>query len=77
MRTVLAVDGGNSKTDVAIVGDDGRLLGAARGETSSHQAAGLAVGMERLAALVAQAVADATGLQPPTPTPPPCKPNCI
>ena len=60
MRTVLAVDGGNSKTDVAIVGDDGRLLGAARGETSSHQAAGLAVGMERLAALVAQAVADAS-----------------
>ncbi len=59
MRTILAVDGGNSKTDVAIVGEDGRLLAAARGETSSHQAVGLAVGMERLAALIAEAVAAA------------------
>lgn len=59
MRTVLAVDGGNSKTDVAIVAEDGRLLAAARGETSSHQAVGLSVGMERLAALVAQAISGA------------------
>ena len=54
MRTVLAVDGGNSKTDVALVADDGRLLGAVRGPTSSHQAVGLDRGMERLAALVAE-----------------------
>ena len=57
MRTVLAVDGGNSKTDVAIVAEDGRLLAAARGPTSSHQAVGLEPGMERLAGLVAQVVA--------------------
>ena len=57
MRTVLAVDGGNSKTDVAIVAEDGGLLAAVRGETSSHQAVGLAAGMERLAALTAEAVA--------------------
>lgn len=59
MRTVLAVDGGNSKTDVAIVAEDGRLLAAARGTTSSHQAVGLEPGMERLAGLVAEAVAGA------------------
>ena len=57
MRTVLAVDGGNSKTDVAIVAEDGRLLAAVRGATISHQAVGLAAGMERLAALTAEAVA--------------------
>ncbi len=59
MRTVLAVDGGNSKTDVAIVDEDGRLLAAARGSTSSHQAVGLGAGMERMAGLVAEASAGA------------------
>jgi N-acetylglucosamine kinase-like BadF-type ATPase len=61
VRTVLAVDGGNSKTDVAIVAEDGRLLAAVRGSSSSHQAVGLAAGMEQLAALVAEAMA-ASGL---------------
>ena len=59
MRTVLAVDGGNSKTDVAIVADDGRLLAAVRGPTCSHQQVGLGPGLERLAAFVAAAVAEA------------------
>ena len=59
MRTVLAVDGGNSKTDVALVGDDGRLLAAVRGGTSSHQALGLGPGIERLASQIAQVVAEA------------------
>jgi N-acetylglucosamine kinase-like BadF-type ATPase len=59
VRTVLAVDGGNSKTDVAIVAEDGRLLAAVRGDTCSHQAVGLGPGMERLAGLVAKAVASA------------------
>jgi N-acetylglucosamine kinase-like BadF-type ATPase len=57
VRNVLAVDGGNSKTDVAIVAEDGRLLAAARGPTSSHQAVGLERGMERMAGLVAEVVA--------------------
>jgi N-acetylglucosamine kinase-like BadF-type ATPase len=35
MTVVLAVDGGNSKTDLALVGQDGRLLGFARGPQSS------------------------------------------
>jgi N-acetylglucosamine kinase-like BadF-type ATPase len=59
VRTVLAVDGGNSKTDVALVAQDGRLLAAVRGPTTSHQAVGLEAGMERLAGLVAEAVAGA------------------
>ena len=53
--TFLAVDGGNSKTDVAILADDGRLLAAVRGPTASHQQVGLERGMRVLADLVAQA----------------------
>jgi N-acetylglucosamine kinase-like BadF-type ATPase len=56
---VLAVDGGNSKTDVALVAEDGRLLAAVRGPTSSHQAVDVERGMERLASLVAEAHAQA------------------
>ena len=35
MTTVLAADGGNSKTDLALVEADGRLLAFARGPQSS------------------------------------------
>jgi N-acetylglucosamine kinase-like BadF-type ATPase len=56
---VLAVDGGNSKTDVALVGADGTLLARVRGGTVSHQAIGLAAGGARLAQLVDQAYAKA------------------
>ena len=52
---ILAVDGGNSKTDVAILDDDGRLLAAVRGPTASHQQVGLAAGTDRLAGMVADA----------------------
>lgn len=50
---ILAVDGGNSKADVALVAADGRLLAAVRGDTISHQAVPLAVGVRRLTELVA------------------------
>jgi N-acetylglucosamine kinase-like BadF-type ATPase len=50
---ILAVDGGNSKADVALVGTDGTLLGAVRGATISHQAVPLADGVQRLTELVA------------------------
>jgi N-acetylglucosamine kinase-like BadF-type ATPase len=50
---ILAVDGGNSKVDVALVGRDGRLLSAVRGATISHQAVPLAEGVRRLIELVA------------------------
>jgi N-acetylglucosamine kinase-like BadF-type ATPase len=50
----LAVDGGNSKTDVALVTDDGALLAAVRGPTVSHQAVGLEAGMARLEKLAGE-----------------------
>jgi N-acetylglucosamine kinase-like BadF-type ATPase len=51
---ILAVDGGNSKTDVALVSRDGRLLAALRGPTTSHQQVGLTEGADRMAALVGE-----------------------
>jgi N-acetylglucosamine kinase-like BadF-type ATPase len=56
---VLAVDGGNSKTDVALLAADGRLLAAVRGPTISHQQVGLAAGTERLIGLAGDARARA------------------
>jgi N-acetylglucosamine kinase-like BadF-type ATPase len=52
---VLAVDGGNSKADVARVAADGSLLGAVRGPTISHQATSIEEGARRLGQLVAAA----------------------
>ena len=40
MIGLIAVDGGNSKVDLALVGEDGGLLSAVRGPTISHQARG-------------------------------------
>jgi N-acetylglucosamine kinase-like BadF-type ATPase len=56
---ILAVDGGNSKADVALVAADGTLLAAVHGPSISHQAVGLEPGMANLRALVAQATAEA------------------
>lgn len=50
---LLAVDGGNSKADVVLVGTDGTLLAAVRGATISHQAVPLDEGVRRLTDLVA------------------------
>jgi N-acetylglucosamine kinase-like BadF-type ATPase len=52
---IVAIDGGNSKTDVALIAHDGRLLGAVRGPTVSHQQVGLDAGMVTLRRLVAAA----------------------
>jgi N-acetylglucosamine kinase-like BadF-type ATPase len=60
---VLGVDGGNSKTDVALLAADGRLLAAVRGGTVSHQQVGLETGADRMVALVGAARA-AAGLGP-------------
>lgn len=60
---ILAVDGGNSKADVALVAADGTLLGAVRGPTVSHQAVGLEAGLDNLEASVARALGLA-GLDP-------------
>lgn len=52
---IFAVDGGNSKADVALVAGDGTLLGAVRGPTISHQATSVVEGARRLGRLVAAA----------------------
>ncbi len=55
---ILAVDGGNSKTDVVLVGADGALLGHARGPLSSPHHLGLDASVELLTGLVAEAGLD-------------------
>jgi len=60
---VIAVDVGNSKTDVALVSRSGELLASIHGPTASHQQVGEAAAFERLAALAAEAALRA-GLDP-------------
>jgi N-acetylglucosamine kinase-like BadF-type ATPase len=65
---VLAVDGGNSKTDVALVDAAGTVLGAARGPGAPHHRLGVPAAMETLEGLVAAACRDAglpAGERPP------------
>jgi N-acetylglucosamine kinase-like BadF-type ATPase len=59
VATILAIDGGNSKTDVALFTADGRMLAVMRGPTTSHQQVGLDVGIDRLAGLVVAARVEA------------------
>lgn len=59
MSLLLAVDGGNSKTDVVVCDDTGAVLGHARGPGTNHQNTGLPEAMRRLGALVAEVRADA------------------
>ena len=49
---LLAVDGGASKTDVWLVGADGTVLGAARGEGSNHQFSGMDGALDALGATI-------------------------
>ena len=51
MRTVLAADGGNSKTDVALVAEDGAVLGYARGSQASPDQIGVERSLDVLATL--------------------------
>ncbi|MBG0833079.1 ATPase [Planomonospora sp. ID67723] len=52
MRTVLAVDGGNSKTDVALVGEDGSVLATGRGAAFEPQSAGVGVAVDVVGEIV-------------------------
>ena len=63
LPAVLAIDVGNSKTDVALVSADGAVLGASRGPTSSHQQVGPERGFATLVSLVGAVCAQA-GLDP-------------
>lgn len=65
---VLAVDGGASKTDVALVDAGGAVLGTARGPASNHQLVGMPAAVENLGATIADACRQA-GIDP---TPPIC-----
>jgi N-acetylglucosamine kinase-like BadF-type ATPase len=56
---VLAIDGGNSKTDVCLLSASGQLLGYARGAGSNHQLVGLDAAFSVLAGLVSEAAAEA------------------
>ena len=58
---VLAIDGGNSKTDVALVADDGTTLASVRGPGASHEEFGLAEAMRRIDKLVRIVGAQAGG----------------
>ena len=58
---VLAIDGGNSKTDVALIGWDGTVLATLRGPGASHEEHGVDGAMRRLGELI-MAVADKAGI---------------
>ena len=59
LPAVLAIDGGNSKTDVALVADDGTVLASVRGPGASHEDFGLEEAMRRLGEIVQTAVGQA------------------
>lgn len=66
---VLAIDGGNTKTDVALVAADGTLLSSARGPGASAQGLGMHAALRILGDLVAAAargagIADVAGAAP-------------
>jgi N-acetylglucosamine kinase-like BadF-type ATPase len=60
---VLAIDGGNSKTAVALVADDGTVLAALRGPDASQEAYGVDGAMRILGDMVEE-VAGKAGLDP-------------
>jgi N-acetylglucosamine kinase-like BadF-type ATPase len=56
---LLAVDGGNAKTDLALVDDEGRLLSVVRGPGCSPHEHGVDGALDRIEALAIEAGADA------------------
>jgi N-acetylglucosamine kinase-like BadF-type ATPase len=61
VAAVLAIDGGNSKTDVALIADDGTVLAALRGPGASHQEHGVEDAVRILDGLV-RSVASQAGV---------------
>ena len=55
---VVAADGGNSKTDGALIRADGAVIGVARGASTSHQAVGARAAARTLVALVESAAVE-------------------
>jgi len=54
----IAVDGGNSKTDLAVVAENGEVLGFARGPASSPHHVGIEGAIDVLAALLEEALGE-------------------
>ncbi|WP_051466656.1 N-acetylglucosamine kinase [Actinomadura oligospora] len=59
-RALVAVDGGNSKTDVLVAGTDGTVLSAVRGPGYRPHESGFDRAVDGVAALVGRALADAS-----------------
>jgi N-acetylglucosamine kinase-like BadF-type ATPase len=59
IAAVLAIDGGNSKTDVCLISAEGRLLSYVRGPGSNHQNIGVDAAFDVLSRLVEQAADEA------------------
>ncbi|NEA02527.1 ATPase, partial [Streptomyces sp. SID10116] len=57
--SVLAIDAGNSKTDVAVVAADGRIVGTARGGGFQPPRVGVETAVDTLEEAVARALAEA------------------
>ncbi len=55
--SVVAVDAGNSKTDVALIGEDGSVLGTARGGGFQPPAVGIGAAVDVLASVLDRALA--------------------
>jgi N-acetylglucosamine kinase-like BadF-type ATPase len=62
LPAVLAIDGGNSKTDLALIGRDGTVLTALRGPGASHEDYGIEGAMRRLGEMI-RLTADQAGLE--------------
>ncbi|MFJ9113199.1 N-acetylglucosamine kinase [Streptomyces sp. NPDC102283] len=56
--SVVAIDAGNSKTDVALIGEDGTVLSSARGGGFQPPVVGVEAAIDVLAAALARAVAE-------------------
>jgi len=58
MRRALAVDGGNSKTDLVVVGEDGVVAGFARGPASSPHHLGIEATVDVVAGILEEALGE-------------------
>ena len=61
LAAVLAIDGGNSKTDVALIAPDGAVLAAVRGPGANQEDHGVEQAMRILDGMVRSAAAQAGG----------------
>ncbi|QWF79116.1 N-acetylglucosamine kinase [Amycolatopsis sp. CA-230715] len=64
LNSVIAIDGGNSKTDVLVVSADGAVLGKSRGPGASPQNIGVDACVEALESLVLEAMPVSSARRP-------------